>query len=239
MRTQKRAVATVWMMGWVSRGWLLVGLVWSLGGLDGVAAGATTELGAKVTVGLYDYVAVPSQTLAEAEYEASRMFRKAGVDLVWMKCGPVRNNGAELDACEQVGESMRFVVKILPETMAVHLHRPPGVFGMAVQQFAFIFFDRVQGLCAAERLSLPVMLGYVMAHELGHMVLGQRSHSPSGIMMETARKGALTQAEQGLLVFTPQQAAEMRARLQRQTPGKEAIAGAPTQMEWTVGSFRR
>ncbi len=121
-------------------------------------AGATTELAARVTVRLYDYAAVPYQTLAEAEHEASRIFRKAGVDLLWMQCGPVQNNATDLDACEQVGESMRFVVKILPETMAVHLHRPPGVLGMTVQQFAFIFFDRAQGLCAVERLSLCLPL---------------------------------------------------------------------------------
>ena len=84
---------------------------------------------------------------------------------------------------------------------------------MAVQQFAFIFFERVQGLCAVERLSPSVILGYVMAHELGHMVLGRRSHSPSGIMMEIILKDALAQAEQGLLMFTPQQATKMRARL--------------------------
>jgi hypothetical protein len=196
-------------------------------------AGATTELGARVTVQLYDYAAVPYRTLAEAEQEASRIFRKAGVELLWMQCSPLQNN-----ACEQVEKSMRFVVKILPETMAVHLHRPRGVLGVTVQQFAFIFFDRAQGLCAVERLSLSVILGYVMAHELGHMVLGQHSHSRSGIMMQTAQKDALTQAVMGLLVFTSQQAADMRTRLRSQTPGKEAIAGAPSHMEWTVGSFR-
>jgi hypothetical protein len=238
MSERKRVVATVWMMGWVSRGWLLMGLVWSSGGLDGVATGAPTELGAKVTVGLYDYAVVPSETLAAAEREASSVFRKAGVDLLWVECGPVQNHAADLNACEQVGESMRFLVKILPETMAVHLHRPPGVLGVTVQQFAFIFFDRAEGLCAVERLSLSVILGYVMAHELGHMVLGQHSHSPSGIMMQTAQKDALTQAEMGLLVFTSQQTADMRTRLRSQTPGKEARAGVPSQMEWTVGSFR-
>jgi hypothetical protein len=95
-----------------------------------------------------------------------------------MQCSPVQNNATDLDACEQVGESMRFVVKILPETMAIHLHRPPGVLGVAIQQFAFIFFDRAQGLCAVERLSLSVILGYVMAHELGHMVLGRNARTP-------------------------------------------------------------
>jgi hypothetical protein len=123
-----------------------MGLVWRTGGLDGVADAATTERAVKVTVRLYNYAAVPYETLVEAEREASRIFRTAGVGLLWMECGPVEH--VDLDACEHVGEPLRFVVKILPETMAVRLHRPPRVFGMAVQRDAFIFFERVQGLCA-------------------------------------------------------------------------------------------
>lgn len=188
--------------------------------LDEVAAGAAAEPIAKAAVRLYDYAAVPYQTLADAEREASRIFREAGVNLLWMECGPVQND-SDPDACEQLGESMRLVMRILPETMAVHLHRPPRVFGMSVQQDAFVFFDRVQELCGVENLSLSVILGHTMAHELGHMILGQRGHSPSGIMMDTIRKDALTRAEKGHLLFTPQQAAEMRARLRSQALAKK------------------
>ena len=206
-------------MGWVSRRWLLMGLVWSTGGLDRVAD-AATEPAAKVTVRLYNYAAVPYETLVEAEREASRIFRTAGVDLLWIECGPVERRAVDLETCEQRGDSLRFVVKILPETMAVHLHRPPRVFGMAVQRDAFIFLDRVQGLCAVQEFSVAVILGHAMAHELGHMVLGQRGHSPGGIMMETIRKDALKRAEKGHLLFTPQQAEEMRARLRSQSATK-------------------
>src|SRR5260370_22611479 len=119
------------LVGWSLRSWLLMGLVWGSGGLDGVADSATIEPVAKVTVLLYDYAAVPKQRLAEAEHEASRIFRKAGVDLRWLECRSVQDNAADLDGCEQAGESMRFVVKILPETMAGHRPRPPRVFRMA------------------------------------------------------------------------------------------------------------
>ena len=104
--------------------------------------------------------------------------------------------------------------------MAVHLKRPLRVFGMAVQRDAFIFFDRVQGLCAVEEFSVAVILGHAMAHELGHMVLGQPGHSQSGIMMETIQQNALKRAEKGHLLFTPQQAAQMRARLRSQPATK-------------------
>jgi hypothetical protein len=188
---------------------------------SGVAASVTTALGAKVTVWLYDYAAVPYKTLAEAEHEAFRIFRKAGVNILWMQCGPPQNNPTDLDACEQAGQSPWFVVKVLPEAMAVHLRRQPQVFGMAIQLDAFIFFDRVQEFCAVEGFSLSLILGHAIAHELGHMVLGQREHSASGIMMETIRKDALKQAEKGDLLFTRQQAAEMRARLCSQTQAKK------------------
>jgi hypothetical protein len=76
-----------------------------------------------------------------------------------------------------------------------------------------VVLNRQVDKTAADRgLSKDLILGYVMAHELGHLVLGENSHG-QGIMTGTFDRRAFELAEKGKLVFTPQQAEQMRARI--------------------------
>jgi len=58
-----------------------------------------------------------------------------------------------------------------------------GVFGQAHQPSgrASIFCERIATMPGAPRY-FPIPLGDVIAHEVGHLVLGTNSHSRSGIM---------------------------------------------------------
>src|SRR5262249_18272349 len=147
---------------------------------------------------------------AEAKRVSSEIFRKAGITLLWVECAGLEKKSSGVADCEELSDPLRLVLKIISESRAAQLHRPPRVFGMAVQADAFIFFGRIQMFSAAERASETVILGHVMAHELGHMVLRQTGHSPNEIMMKPYRKDALRLAESGHLLFTPQQAAQMQ-----------------------------
>jgi hypothetical protein len=195
----------------------LVGLVSILGSLAGAASAAAPASNPQLTVRLYDYAAVPVRTLAEAKHVSSEIFRAAGITLLWVECSSVENKSSGVEDCEHVSDPLRLVLRIVPESMEAQLHRPRRVFGMAVHSDAFIFYGRIETFSAMEGVSETVILGHAMAHELGHMVLGQTRHSPNGIMMETYRKEALRRAEKGQLLFTPQQAADMRSRLGAQT----------------------
>jgi hypothetical protein len=58
------------------------------------------------------------------------------------------------------------------------------------------------------------MLGHLMAHELGHLLLGVRSHSASGIMHVPWQKKELEIIAQGSMLFTPWEAQTMRSKIQ-------------------------
>ena len=60
------------------------------------------------------------------------------------------------------------------------------------------------------------LLGCVIAHEVGHLLLGSDSHSHEGIMQGRWEDAQLREAGKGDLQFTPSQAAFMR----------ECLAGA-------------
>ena len=71
--------------------------------------------------------------------------------------------------------------------MAENLQRKPDIFGAArladnqdFAEVADIYADRTREL--AKGFELDVILGWVMAHELGHLLLGKGAHSAVGIM---------------------------------------------------------
>ena len=63
-------------------------------------------------------------------------------------------------------------------------------------------------------LGLAQLLGFVMAHEMGHMLLPYGAHSQVGIMRPEWDRAQVKNAVEGVLTFTPVQAALIRARLQ-------------------------
>ena len=52
---------------------------------------------------------------------------------------------------------------------------------------------------------VPIILGCVIAHEVGHLLLGSSSHSGSGIMQGHWKRGQIRKAMTGNLPFTPEQ----------------------------------
>jgi len=61
----------------------------------------------------------------------------------------------------------------------------------------------------------PVLLGCVIAHEIGHLLLGPEGHSTGGIMQSDWGLKDVRQAMTGTLTFTPQQSRRLRAAAQR------------------------
>ncbi len=62
--------------------------------------------------------------------------------------------------------------------------------------------------------STSQLLGHVMAHELGHLLLPYGAHVVAGVMRPEWDRAQVKNAAKGLLTFTPDQAALIRERLQ-------------------------
>jgi hypothetical protein len=90
---------------------------------------------------------------------------------------------------------------------------------------AFVFFDRVLKVTKDTGSSRPRVLGYVMAHELGHLLLDGESHSTTGIMSSNVLSRDCP--DMMLLVFTATQSDHMHAQLQAEILAtKTSLAGA-------------
>ena len=73
-----------------------------------------------------------------------------------------------------------------------------------------------------------VILGNVIAHEIGHILLGPGSHSETGIMSFPWGRKQLLDASRGLLLFTPEQARNILSKLDDLfAEGGDSVEGDP------------
>jgi hypothetical protein len=150
--------------------------------------------------------------------EARRIFSAVGVQLSLVDCPTSQAEIDNFPACREREGLSDFSVKILPESMAARLPGPSKRFGVALEIDAFVFFDRVHELSESGQFSEAVVLGHVVAHELGHLLLGEASHSAEGLMSTWFRRTDLERAEKGGLLFTARQAERIRVRLGEHAP---------------------
>ena len=96
---------------------------------------------------------------------------------------------------------------------SAHIPHAKRVSGIAVGDHAYVFFQRLMEICDSGKYPQEIVLGPLMAHELGHVLLGQNSHSREGIMSGRVSPGELQLALNGLLFFDAKQTAKLRNRL--------------------------
>jgi hypothetical protein len=166
-----------------------------------------------LTVIVYNHPGVPAAALAQAEQVAARVFRQIGIDVTWHHDPAQFDRDLPTDPAAQAAVfGSLIVVHLLSASMAAGLEVPQGVMGQATpgSHLASVLYGRVSALADAEQADLATVLGHVIAHEIGHLLLAPNAHSASGIMR--ARLD-LQLAGRGVLWFSPTQAAVIRAKL--------------------------
>jgi hypothetical protein len=168
-----------------------------------------------VNVSVFSDVPIPEQVLALAEQSASQIFSSAGVAVVWINC--VHGPSATPDqGCIRTYGLRDLVLRI---TSHISSATSDAAFGVAwldadgSGRYADVFWTRAQELRTNSNADLGRILGSVMAHEIGHLLLGANSHSTSGLMQPRWSGGALHRIVMGTLLFSPAQGAQMQAHL--------------------------
>ena len=192
-------------MNWAHRN-----LGWAVLLLAGADSSLAREPAARVVVRIYNYAEVQADVLGRAQVEAARIFRQAGVEVEWNE---IDLSGPPGKAPAASTDEPVFNLKLLSESMAARIPRPARMFGIALHIDVFLFVHRVRDLARDSGFPLPLVLGHIMAHELGHLLLGENSHSSAGLMSETLRPTEFELATRGRLLFAPEEARRMRSRL--------------------------
>ena len=170
-----------------------------------------------ITVAIYDDMHLSPQVLADAEDEAMRVYRKAGVAISWVECKSARMK-AEADVrCQDSPSATHLNLRIVQHASEAS----DGVFGVAfisaegTGAYTDISYNSVEELDREWHVGVARVLGHVMAHEIGHLLLGSNAHSRQGIMCPSWHRDELRRASMGALLFSEEQARFMRERLAR------------------------
>ena len=189
-------------------------------------SGQTADRAPKIAVRLYNFAQLSEQILARAEQEAVRIYGLAGLEVTWVHCPFSLEEHAQYRACHYPESIPELDLRILPRTLAVRLHRNPLEYGFA--QFAkdgrpgalaCVFAHRAEELAQGDESFQGVIQGHLIAHELGHLLLGIGSHSASGIMHVPWNSKELERVRQGTLFFPSWQAKRIRAQVRKLEQG--------------------
>jgi hypothetical protein len=142
---------------------------------------------------------------------------------------PTRSGLESLD-CASFEWPTHLAVRVVPQSRL----STNEVFGVAFLSpegtgcYSDVFYDRVAELHANWNVALADILGNVIAHELGHLLLGSNSHASMGIMRAHWQGEELRRLSRGSLSFTNEQTDHMRGELISTQRKKSAQIAAST-----------
>ncbi len=182
----------------------------------------------KITVVVYNYADVAGDVLTDAKRHATEVFRPAGLEIEWLQPSEVAGRQASR---EHLGLST-FVIRIVPDSMIGGWAPEYNLLGFSLilveGEFSFlagVYYQRAERHAREKQFSPALVLGHVMAHELGHLLLGKHSHSLTGIMSVRLQHKELELAAQGRLKLTRSQVQRIRANLRKRMRAEQAREG--------------
>jgi hypothetical protein len=165
-----------------------------------------------IRVRVANYTEATPTTVFKAEREAGRILGDAGLNVVWIDCPLKRSAVISMDPCQQPLERTDIVLRVLSDQCRNGVQ--DSAFGIAVLPvLASVYYEHVVSRARIDGadFEVPIILGCVMAHEIGHLLLGSNSHSDTGIMQARWERKQVLQLMKGGLHFTPQQSKLIRA----------------------------
>ena len=136
--------------------------------------------------------------------------------MTWVRClwNPSTGNAD----CPQRETPNQIFLLFVSEQSSRRLQDRAHVFGMALVpptgSFAsrgYIFYARIRNQCAEQHdINEASLLGAVVVHEIGHLLLGANSHTSSGIMKPTLDGNDTPKANLSVLTFDRRQSEALR-----------------------------
>ena len=195
------------------RGWRLTLIVTI--GLNGwthsAAADAPQSPAPRPTLNLElrNMTTLSTAVLTEARETLTQIYHAAGIGVQW------KTDGADVTV---------FVISRPPPAVRLSsfaLGYVPSHNGTRGRH-AFVLADRIRNRSSELAVSLHLVLGLTMAHEVAHLLLPDESHSVDGLMRSAWNKSDYWKAGLGQLLFTDEEAQLMRDRLSAEPVATQA-----------------
>lgn len=187
-----------------------------------------------LTIRLYDYANPGDAILSRAKSEARQALVRIGIDVHWRDCPLTMDERQTNKSCAVAAGPTDLIVRLLDSGSRPAVSSQTDTFGYALigdsetPRTASVLFGNVESI-AWQRLedssfdsvhrSIPherylgVLLGYVIAHEIGHLLLATDAHSTRGMMQAHWNPSAIRDMMTGRFGFAPKRARSIRKRL--------------------------
>jgi hypothetical protein len=145
-----------------------------------------------------------ARVLRNGQEAAARIYRTAGIRIEWV---------------DRIASELPMVVAIPPPGGAERLRIGVNAMGYTFRTEdpgpggrALVFFDRVERQALASRTDTVQLLGAVIAHEIGHMLL-RNAHVPNGLMRGLWTDHEFTLISMGFLRFSAVEQTRIQSQL--------------------------
>ncbi len=153
-----------------------------------MAVRVSAESSVTLTVRLYNTSGIPTPQLLAARRAAESILRDTGLDIRFRQCGRRVSPDQPVDPCDQSLKPSEVVVRII-DAPAFNATLYPDVYGVSyvVREtnhgwLATVFSDRIARAATRAGVDPGTLLGRVMSHEVGHLLLGTGYHGQAGLM---------------------------------------------------------
>ncbi len=190
----------------------------SLPGLAETPANDRAEPRPKITVLVYDYAEVAAETQQDAEKVAAEILATAGVETAWPDCSLAETPAPP--ECKRASNPTKLVLRILPGSKAARAgyHFRSSICGFTVQHegvgegyLVTLFTDCIQETAENTSVAQSLIMGHMVAHEIGHLLLPIQGHFRRGIMCAKWGPRDWQRASKKLVLFPGKQAELLRA----------------------------
>lgn len=171
-----------------------------------IAFSGDPKLDLAITVLVFNFRQVQGTTLAKAEDESGRILERAGVHVTWRDC-PTGN-----EPCPK-GQGRIFFLAIKAGPVQNEFLDTVSGYALLPHHLAVVHYDYLPRMPRGNGgiNETAMVLGCVITHELGHLLLGEREHSIGGIMQAHWGVAQIQSALESHLSFLPEEAVLMRA----------------------------
>ena len=186
-----------------------VGTVLSWG--TSLAADGTT-----LSVRVLNLVAVADEDISRAYAVARSVYAEAGIDLTWVRCS------APEKVCANALGTTDVWLRVAPGFAQRRPGLPPRALGFATidptlktGKIATVYVGQIARLARQAETPFDTLLGLVVAHELGHLLLGSLTHERTGLMRSEWSVADIRSEDFAPARFSDTEAAHLRAGLAR------------------------
>ena len=182
-----------------------------------VCSAANLLAGESMNISVCNMGEVPDKTVAHAEAVVMAVFSRMQVEVSWSGCegsGPGAHILLRLRRAGPADSRRRDSLDVMGMAFTAD-----GVAGNMVDAY----YGAIEGFAKGRQADAAEVLGYVVAHEIGHLLLGA-GHSAGSIMTAVWDSKTLAAARQHWLTFSELQ----RTAIHRELQARTVLATVPT-----------